>query len=76
MADKIEAVYGAIGARVRYIREAVGMTQDDLARAIGKTRTVIVNFESGKQRCMLHDIEAMARALNSTPKHLLKGLWT
>jgi transcriptional regulator with XRE-family HTH domain len=72
----VEAIYGAIGMRVRYIREAVGMSQGDLARAIGKTRTVIVNFENGNQRCMLHDIEAMAKALNTTPKHLLRGLWT
>lgn len=76
MVDRIEAIYGAIGQRVRYIREAVGMSQADLAKRIGMERTTVVNFENGHQRCMLHTIEAMARALNTTPKHLLRGLWT
>jgi transcriptional regulator with XRE-family HTH domain len=72
----IEPIYGAIGMRVRYIREAVGMTQADLAKRCGLTRTSLVNFEGGRQRCMLHTIEAMAQALNTNPKHLLRGLWT
>lgn len=73
---QVEAIYGAVGMRVRYIREAIGMTQEQLAKAVGLTRTSMVNFENGKQRCMLHNIERMAKALNSTPKHLLRGLWT
>lgn len=72
----VETVYAAIGMRVRYIREALGMTQAELGRRIGMERTTIVNFENGRQRCMLHTIEAMAVALNTTPKHLLRGLWT
>ncbi len=75
-AKPVETIYSAIGMRVRYIREAIGMTQQDLAKACGLTRTSLVNFENGKQRCMLHTIEQMAKALNSSPKHLLRGLWT
>lgn len=76
MSAKIETIYAAIGMRVRFIREAIGMTQADLAKLVGQERTTLVNFENGKQRCMLHNIEAMAKALNTTPKHLLRGLWT
>ncbi len=75
-AKPVETIYAAIGLRVRYIREAVGMTQDELAKKIGRSRTVVVNFETGKERCMLHTIEEMAKALNTSPKHLLRGLWT
>ena len=71
----VEPIYGAIGARIRYMREALGIQQAELAKRVGLTRTSIVNFEAGKQRCMLHDIEKMAGALGTTPKHLLKGLW-
>ncbi len=76
MSKPIETIYAAIGMRVRFIREAIGMRQEDLAKAVGQTRTSLVNFENGKQRCMLHNIEAMAKALNTTPKHLLRELWT
>lgn len=72
----IEPIYGAIGARARYIRETLGLTQADVAKRIGLTRTSLVNFEIGRQRLMLHTIERLATALGTTPKHLLKGLWT
>lgn len=73
--QQVEPIYGAIGARVRFMRETLGITQDDLAKRVGLSRTSLVNFENGKQRCMLHDIDAMAKALGSTPKHLLRGTW-
>ena len=73
---KVEPIYGAISSRVRYMRETLGVTQEELAKRIGLTRTSLVNFENGNQRCMLHTIEDMARALGTTPKQLLKGLWT
>ena len=71
-----EPIYAAIGSRVRYLREALGMSQADLAKSVGLTRTSLTNFEAGRQRTMLHTIEQMAAALHTTPKHLLKGLWT
>lgn len=72
----VEPIYAAIGSRVRYVRETLGISQAELARAVGLTRTSLVNFEAGRQRCMLHSIEAMAIAMSTTPKNLLKGLWT
>jgi len=71
-----EAIYAAIGSRVRYLREALGMSQAELAKAVGLTRTSLTNFEGGRQRAMLHTIEQMAAALHTSPRHLLKGLWT
>lgn len=72
----IEAIYVVLGARTRYIREVLGMQQGELAKLVGLTRCSIVNFEAGKQRLMLHTIEQVAAALNTTPKNLLKGVWT
>jgi transcriptional regulator with XRE-family HTH domain len=71
----IEPIYAAIGARVRYIRDVIGMDQTTLAKQTGLTRTSLTNFEAGNQRCPLHVIEKMATALNTTPKHLMKGIW-
>ena len=73
---KIEAVYGAVGQRIRYIREVLGITQETLAKKVGLTRVSINNIENGNQRITLHTIENVANALNTTPKHMLKGLWT
>lgn len=73
---QVEPIYAAIGLRVRRLRLGLGVTQGELAESVGLTRTSIVNFEAGNQRCKLHDIEAMADELNSTPRELLKGIWT
>lgn len=73
---KIEAVYGAVGQRIRYIREVLGITQETLGKKVGLTRVSINNIENGNQRITLHTIENVANALNTTPRHMLKGLWT
>lgn len=71
----IEGVYQALGARIRMIRETLGLQQAELAKRVGLERTTVVNFENGKQRVLPHTIEEFARALGTTPKHLLKGIW-
>ena len=81
MADRtvsaqLEAIYPAIGARVRIIREALGLTQLELSKRVGMVRPSIANFETGRQRILLHDVERFATALGTTPKNLLKGIWT
>lgn len=57
------------------MRTALGWTQADLASKIGLQRTSVVNIEAGRQRVLLHDIEKIAAAFQSTPKHLLRGIW-
>jgi len=76
MTEEIEVVHRAIGARVQMIRETLGMTQDDLAKKIGYTRASIANIEAGRQRVPMHQLEEIARSLSTTPKHLMKGIWT
>ena len=85
MSRPIEPVYKAIGLRMRMIREALGLTQDELAKRAapitltgltGLQRTSIVNIEAGRQRILLHDVERIAAALGTTPKGLLRGIWT
>jgi len=73
---EIEACYRALGARIQIIREAIGMTQEALAKKVGYTRTSLVNIEAGRQRLPMHQVEEIARALSSTPRHLIKGIWT
>jgi DNA-binding XRE family transcriptional regulator len=72
---QIEPIYVAIGAKMMMLRNALGLTQDEVAKRIGLTRTSIVNIEAARQRILLHDIERIASALGTTPKHLLRGIW-
>lgn len=76
MAEPIEACHQAVGARVRMIRETLGITQAELAnRCDGLDRTSIVNIETGRQRLLLQSVEKLARALGTSPKALMKGVW-
>ncbi len=75
MTAPIEVCHQALGMRIRIIREAVGMSQDELAKRVGYKRVSVTNIETGRQRLLLNTVEDFARALNTTPKHLLKGVW-
>lgn len=75
MPKPIEACHIALGARIRLIREALGLTQEDLAVRVNLKRVSVTNIEIGRQRFLLDGVEDFARALGTTPKHLLKGIW-
>ena len=75
MAKPTEPCYLLFGARVRQLREVLGMTQDDLRRKIGLTRASIANIEAGKQRVLLHDVERFSTAFGISAKNLMKGIW-
>lgn len=75
MATELQPVYRALGARIQMVREAIGMSQQELAKRTGYSRPSIVNMEAGRQRIALHQVESIAGALSSSPKHLMKGIW-
>lgn len=76
MAKPIEPCYRLLGAKVEQLRTMLGWTQEELGKKIGLTRTSITNLEAGRQRVLLHDIERIATAFQTTPKALLRGIWT
>jgi transcriptional regulator with XRE-family HTH domain len=71
----MEPIYLAIGAKIVMMRTALGLTQEDISKRIGLTRASIANIETGRQRILLHDLERIANAFNTTPKHMLRGIW-
>jgi transcriptional regulator with XRE-family HTH domain len=75
MSKPIEACHIAVGIRIRQIRETLGLQQEELAKRVGLTRASIANVEIGRQRLLLDGIERYAKALGTTPKQLLKGVW-
>jgi transcriptional regulator with XRE-family HTH domain len=52
-----------IGRKIQMAREEKGMTQVDLAQALGITQAALSNYELGKRRLYLHQIEGIARVL-------------
>ncbi len=61
--------------RIRQLRIQAGLSQEDLARAMGyKDRSMITKIESGKVDISQKKIFAFARALNTTPGYLMG--WT
>lgn len=75
MAETPEAVYQALGARIRMMRDMLGIDQLDLATRIGLTRASIANVETGRQRIRVDQVEAIAKAFGTTPRALMKGIW-
>ena len=61
--------------RIRQLRIQAGLSQEDLARAMGyKDRSMITKIESGKVDISQKKIFAFAHALNTTPGYLMG--WT
>jgi len=75
MSKPIEPCHAMVGMRIRQIREVLGITQDDLAKRCNWKRVSITNIETGRQRLLLDGVERCAKALGTTPKALLKGVW-
>ncbi|HEV2800972.1 MAG TPA: ImmA/IrrE family metallo-endopeptidase [Pyrinomonadaceae bacterium] len=69
--DLIERLYFQIGEKIRTGRERSQLTQEDLARKVGLTRTSITNIEKGQQRVQVHTLYTIAEFLDISIYELL-----
>lgn len=76
MSKPIELVYRQFGMKVESVRAALGWSQQELADKVKLSRGSIANIETGRQRILMADVELFAAAFNTSPKHLLRGIWT
>lgn len=61
-----------IGERIYKLRTEKGMTQDELAIAVGyKSRSTIAKIESGERDPYQSMVVALANALDTTPAYLM-----
>jgi transcriptional regulator with XRE-family HTH domain len=61
-----------IGMRIKKRREELGMTQEDLAAALGyKSKSSINKIELGVQNLKQSKIKAIADALSTTPAYIM-----
>jgi transcriptional regulator with XRE-family HTH domain len=62
-----------VGARIRDLREAKGVTQDDLAAALGMVRTAVVKFEMGAQDFKSETVAKLSDYFGVSADYLLRG---
>lgn len=60
-----------IGDKLRLLREARGMTQDDLAEAANLNRVTIAKYESGRIEPKSKTLLKLANALEVSPDYLI-----
>lgn len=60
-----------LGRRIKQKREAMGLTQNEIAAKIGVHVGVVYRYESDVCSPRLEYLEALAHALDTTPNELL-----
>ncbi len=66
-------IQGAIGKRIREMRERLELSQDDLARSLGVTPQHISAIEQGKRLPSLSSLGKLAEELGATMDYLATG---
>ena len=61
-----------LGKNLKQIRTQKGMTQGDIVRALGVSRSFVSNIENGKTNPTLSTIKRIADALDVSVDRLLK----
>ncbi len=68
-----ESSAAALGARIRAARLAQNLTQDQLARAVGVTRSAVAQWETGRAGQIGSNLARIARTLGTSAAWLLSG---
>ena len=63
-----------IGAQIRELRAATGLSQEKFALKIGMDRTYLASVELGKRNISIVNLEKIANGLNITLSELFKGV--
>ena len=61
----------AFGKRIRAARERAGFTQEDVAEAVGVSRTAVTRWEQGVIEPKLRNLMAIAKKLGVSSDYLL-----
>ena len=69
---KYNLTHNTTGTRIRQLREALGLSQDDLAMLLNyKSRSSINKIELGERNLTQSKIKAIADALHTTPAYIM-----
>lgn len=70
----ISLIKQKLGARIRELRQQIGLSQEKFALKIGMDRTYFASVENGKRNISIVNIEKIAQGLNITLSDLFKGV--
>jgi len=73
ISQKASELAGAFGSLIRDRRQALAMTQDQLALATGVGRRFLIDLEAGKISCQIGRSLIVAEALGLRPSDILKA---
>lgn len=65
--------YKDMGARIRTLRKAAKMTQEDLAEQVGISASFMGHLERGSRIASLETLVALCNVLDVTPEYLLSA---
>lgn len=65
-------IYRDIGKRLQRAREEAQMSQEEMARRLGITQAALSNYELGKRRLYLQNLEQIASILNKPIAYFLE----
>ena len=67
------ALAAAVGDRIRQLRQSENWTQDELARKIGVSRTVVGCYEAGTKMPSYTTLIRIADVFGTTTDYILRG---
>ena len=70
--EEMQAILTLIGRNVAAKRQALGLSQREVAQAAGVSRDTLSSIEQGKHNFRYKTIEAIAHALDTTFPELIK----
>jgi DNA-binding XRE family transcriptional regulator len=72
--NELQDIQRLVAERIKKIRKARGLTQDQLAERAGLNRTHLYRLESGRQSMTLRTLKTIADALDVRVRELVKDL--
>ena len=64
-------VYRSLGLRIQEARQELGLTQQELASRLGLTQAALSNYEHGKRRLYLANLEQIADILGKPMSYFI-----
>jgi len=65
--------YRSIGMRIQQARQELGLTQEELATRLGYTQAALSNYELGKRRLHIANLEQIAQTLGKPLSHFIES---
>ncbi|MBM4452241.1 MAG: helix-turn-helix transcriptional regulator [Chloroflexi bacterium] len=65
--------YRSIGMRIQQARQELGLTQEELAARLGYTQAALSNYELGKRRLHITNLEQIAQTLGKPLSYFIES---